>query len=403
MNQDYQEKETRLLRALIDRKGMQNIIDTASQVFGNPVFVCDLGYKILCYSDHDASFDSFWEYLRECSYSMPQQVSQIMRTGDFARIYASDQPRIGKYSFAPSPFLAARIRGESHPLGHVCVYGCSRPFTEEDKELIILLCKILSYEILYRGLSAPLQIPYFSLLTDLLEGNLTDEEELETRIKCLKISIPLKPRLVVISFKSPTVQAVISYIREYLLQKQPHTMGILYKDALLLLLPESSFREHSLEKILADYEENIDYRIGVSNVIIHLTDLKIYYEQAVNSIKIGELLKLEGRLCVYQDLYFYQILLIAKKEIDLKFLCHPALLEMQEYDQKHHTEYLQDLELYLKSGKNINKAAKAACVHKNSMYYRISKMEEKFSISLADEDTCFSLQISLKILQLLKQ
>lgn len=77
------------------------------------------------------------------------------------------------------------------------------------------------------------------------------------------------------------------------------------------------------------------------------------------------------------------------------------MLNMQAYDRQHHTEYLKDLELYLACGKNINKAAQKACVHKNSMYYRISKMEEKFSFSLTDEETCFSLQLSLKILQLL--
>lgn len=74
---------------------------------------------------------------------------------------------------------------------------------------------------------------------------------------------------------------------------------------------------------------------------------------------------------------------------------------MQHYDRQHHTEYVKDLELYLSCGKNINQAARKACVHKNSMYYRISKMEEKFGFSLADEETCFSLQLSLKILKLL--
>lgn len=401
MDNHYTEKEMKLLRTLIERNGMQDIMDTASAVFGNPVFLCDLGYKIICHSDRDSTFDEFWEHMKNHSYSIPEQIAQIMRTGDFAKIYSSDEARIGKYPFADSPFLAARIRDGNQVLGHICVYGCCQPFSEQDKDLLILLCKVVSYEMLYRGLSTPFQIPYYTLLSDLLDVTLKDGEELASRLQCLKFSLHGDMRLAVVDFKSQMVQAVIFYIREYLMQKLPHSFSIVYREHLILLVPETVLDNHLLEKSLVGYEANINYKIGVSNSIDHLLNLKIYYQQAINSVKIADLLKLEDKLCLYHRLSIYQILLYAKKETDLRFLCNPAVLKMQAYDRQHHTEYLNDLELYLKCGKNINKAAKQACVHKNSMYYRISKMEEKFSFSFADEETCFSLQLSLKILQLL--
>lgn len=348
MKDDYQEKEVLLLQALVDRNGMQNIVDTAAQVFGNPVFVSDLGYKILCCSRHDSAFDSFWEYLQSNNYSLPEQIAQIMRSGDFSKIYTSDRPLVGHYSFAQAPFLAVRIQGQSQSIGHVCVYGCQKPFQEEDKKLIVLLSKVLSYEMVYRGLSVSLQIPYYSFLADLLEGKLTDSRELENRKKYLKITFSSSTRLVLIRFQTPMVQTVIFYLREYLLQKLPHCLGIVYKEELLLLVPESSLQNNSIEKILFSYQENMDYRMGVSNSITRLQDLKIYYQQAAAAIKIGNLLESEKRFCIYQDFILYQLLLLAGKELDLKFLCHPALLEMQEYDRKNHTEYIQDLELYLK-------------------------------------------------------
>ena len=186
------------------------------------------------------------------------------------------------------------------------------------------------------------------------------------------------------------------------MQKLHHSLCIVYKDQLVLLIPETALENQLLEKSLSGYETNIDYKVGVSNPVLDLMDLHIYYEQAQNAVDIAKLLRLEERFCLYHRLYVYQILLFAKKETDLRFLCDPAILEMQAYDRQHHTDYLHDLALYLECGKNINKTAKQACVHKNSMYYRISKLEEKFSISLTDEDTCFSLQLSLKILRLLQ-
>lgn len=396
-----EEKERKLLHALIERGGMQSILDTASEVFGNPVFVCDLGYKIICCSDRDADYDDFWNHMKSRDYSLPEQILEIMRTGDLARIYDSDEVRTGKYPFASCPFLAARIRDGSHHLGHICVYGCRRPFDDQDQELLGLLCKVISCEMLYQGISSPLSIPYYTLLTDLLEGTLTDKEELSLRLQCLKLNLPSRMYLAAGSFRNQTAQTSIYYLREYLTQKLPASLGIIYKDQLILLLPEKALENQLLEKALDSYREHMDFRIGLSYPFDDAVNLKIHYEQALQALQIADLLNLTDLLCRYQKLYIYQILLYAKKEADLQFLCEPAVLEMQAYDRCHHTEYLNDLELYLSCGKNINKTAQKACVHKNSMYYRISKMEEKFGFSLADEETCFSLQLSLKILQLL--
>lgn len=71
------EKEMILFQSLIARKGMQYIVDTAAQIFGNPLFVCDLGYKILCCSSDGPADDPFWTYLREHNYSMPEPISQL--------------------------------------------------------------------------------------------------------------------------------------------------------------------------------------------------------------------------------------------------------------------------------------------------------------------------------------
>lgn len=292
----YKEKEMKLLRALIERNGIQHIVDTASEVFGNPVFVCDLGYKIISYSDHDGVYDEFWEYMKQHTYSLPEQISQIMRTGDFARVYASDETRTGKYPFAQYPFLAARVRDGSHLLGHVCVYGCRQSFSDQDKDLLILLCKVISYEMLYRGISSPLKIPYYTLFTDLLEETLTDREELKLRLQCLKLTFPPSMYLAVVIFRSQVVQASAYYIQEYLMQRLTDSLGIIYKDRLVLLVSEKVLKEQLLEKALDSYKSNIDYQIGVSYPFSDVIELKLHYEQALQATQIARTLKLKDRL-----------------------------------------------------------------------------------------------------------
>jgi len=64
--------------------------------------------------------------------------------------------------------------------------------------------------------------------------------------------------------------------------------------------------------------------------------------------------------------------------------------------EQNNTDHINDLDTYLNCGRNINKAAKALVIHKNSMYYRISRVEEILGADLQDESVCFSLQLTLK-------
>ena len=46
-------KKTRILNALIERNGLRYLVNIASEVFDNPVFVFDLSYKILAQSNSE--------------------------------------------------------------------------------------------------------------------------------------------------------------------------------------------------------------------------------------------------------------------------------------------------------------------------------------------------------------
>ena len=61
---------------------------------------------------------------------------------------------------------------------------------------------------------------------------------------------------------------------------------------------------------------------------------------------------------------------------------------------------LEGLQGYLESGRNIQKAANALHMHKNTLYYRLKRIEEQFHLDLANEDVCFNLQYSLRIKKL---
>ena len=81
--------------------------------------------------------------------------------------------------------------------------------------------------------------------------------------------------------------------------------------------------------------------------------------------------------------------------MDSETFMHPAIGILSEIDEGEHTTHLADLAAYLASGRNATATARALHVHKNTMYYRLRRIEELADVDLSDEETCFVLQLSL--------
>ena len=61
---------------------------------------------------------------------------------------------------------------------------------------------------------------------------------------------------------------------------------------------------------------------------------------------------------------------------NLVYLCHPALITIERYDKKYGTNLKETLYTYLTNDCNTVKTAKMMYVHRNTLYYKINKVEE---------------------------
>ena len=66
-----------------------------------------------------------------------------------------------------------------------------------------------------------------------------------------------------------------------------------------------------------------------------------------------------------------------------------------EYDKAHGTELIATLDCYFRCGQNLRLTADKLYIHKNSVIYRIKKIESLLNATLADSQTAFDLQLCL--------
>ena len=89
---------------------------------------------------------------------------------------------------------------------------------------------------------------------------------------------------------------------------------------------------------------------GVSNPFSTVTSMRYYYEQAVKAIELNGLLNLPENLYEYKNVALYDLINNVAQSRKVGFYCHPALLQLMEYDKQNGSQ----LALYVKKPDFLN-------------------------------------------------
>ncbi len=75
-------------------------------------------------------------------------------------------------------------------------------------------------------------------------------------------------------------------------------------------------------------------------------------------------------------------------------LLHPAVTTIKEYDRKNHTDYYQTLFCFLKNERRHTQTAQELFIHRNTLFLRLEKIQEIWSLELEDANERFYLLFS---------
>jgi DNA-binding PucR family transcriptional regulator len=78
-----------------------------------------------------------------------------------------------------------------------------------------------------------------------------------------------------------------------------------------------------------------------------------------------------------------------------KGLLNPLL----HYDKEHHGDLIKTLDTYLRHGGNSTQTANALYLHRNSLRYRLARIQALTSLDPNDPDSRLALQIALLLLR----
>ncbi len=265
--------------------------------------------------------------------------------------------------------------------------------------------------------------------TDVVQGNYQQPEEMLARARLLGYDLTLPQTIVV--FELATIEPDYAStspqeqwnrrVREELLRDWPTSW--IYSEArrVSALLPLNSNNTNSkdenavmgrLERVQARIQQsggNITnngsgmplYSAGIGHIATNLQAIPAAYREAQQALEIGQKLFGEGKIHSFAQLGIYRLLFHLNGQSELREFYQETLGPLLAADTRGDGAFIETLECFFRCNGNLSETARAMHFHRNSLLYRLGRIEEILGRSLEDSELRLSLQIALKIRHLL--
>ena len=341
-----------------------------------------------------------WEQLLPEGHLKEEYTRLAESGGTFAQLLNSDEPVISKPVFCPYRVMGCRVRDRDGSIGIVALVEVE-PFRDEDAELLIIICKAVLFEMLYRERTAMQVVPYFSVFKDIIEKTAAEQAIIE-RCRLLNLTFPKTMQLIAIKSIDLRNSLSLYFMRDTVMHSLPASAYCIIYDESLIIVMDKKYVSSKLIDSIRSLVGGNDTRIGISRPFRSIMDLHNAFGEMLAIQRVYQKLEVDSLVVHYEDIILYHFMEIASQSNDLERFCRPEIREMEEYDRKYGTALKESVETYLESGRNVQRAAGRMNIHKNTLRYRLERAQSLFDLDLTDENTCFNLQFSLRMYRMIR-
>lgn len=174
-----------------------------------------------------------------------------------------------------------------------------------------------------------------------------------------------------------------------------------YKTDRILMENINSIAE-SIRRIVSTKIQSLTVSIGIGEPCSDLKDFKKVIFQAQKALETSKGCGNINCVTKYKELGIYRLFLQVNSHSEIKNLYDETLLKLKEYDDKNSTNLIETLIVYIEQNRNLGKTAEVLFIHRNTMKYRISRIEEILECNLKDDKTAFNIRLCIEAGRFLK-
>lgn len=163
--------------------------------------------------------------------------------------------------------------------------------------------------------------------------------------------------------------------------------------------------DHSMELSNAFSQElnraypQFSIAIGLGQVARDINGWRSSYRDAVQAMELAERLQTDSPLYI-GDLGVYQLILSLSDKDKLSDFCEHTLGLLLDYDMRQNADLIKTLEAFFNCHGNLSQTAESLIVHRNTLLYRMNRINEIAGIDMNRPETRLALHLALTIRRL---
>lgn len=391
---------------LLDRKPLADAVALFGKVTNNPYWYADAAMRVV-YMSEDRGLSEFspkWRTQYESGWYSNSTISTLVSSGDLEKLSINSKAwlfeDIGKTYTIPFTTKAVFVNGTI--AGFLFSIQLHFEHCTRDLELSEYLGNVIANFIKHGDINAQ-RTKHFceQALRARLAGNEISSAETEELLDLLSWSNV--PGFVVAAFDRTNVGDDMHEAPQVQVEQLRKCLGfgqVFSYDAYVILFcstEELSYDE--IEREVGNACAMLGWKAGVSDEFSDFASTSTFYGQAQIALRKGQAADSERDFYCYRD---YGMSYIGQKIsllMDEPLYLHPDVVRLMEHDKEKGSHLVETLRVHLFNERNITKTAADLDLHRNSVIYRMSTIEDLIDSDLDNDDNRFDLMLSLRVTQ----
>jgi purine catabolism regulator len=152
------------------------------------------------------------------------------------------------------------------------------------------------------------------------------------------------------------------------------------------------------EQIDAEYPKT-QLIAGISGPAESLNEWPRVYQEALQAMQLGQRLKMH-EMVDFESLGIYRLLGKLEDITAVQEFTNQVIGPLVQYDEQHRSTLVQTIDEYFNHHGNISQTAEALFIHRNTLLYRLDRIQELTGHNLNQANMRLALHLSLKLWQL---
>ena len=377
----YYEWENRLLFMSISAfSSLQEMLDTAYEKIKIPMCMLDINHAVQASEDsllkimENGYGYRFVSVIQDCNPSLEE-----LDRNDVTEVISN---------ISGNRLRVSTIRSHGRPAFYLGLHKeDSEPFENYTLELFGLLTDMFKQKAMSVPLENLTRISLFGqFISDLISGTSLEENLIDRVMEYFGFSDYSGYILIGIDFPSSEGRynvRLAEFIRS--IEREIQVCKCFYIQPYLgILIPKDKLdvTESALKSLIKDYKMNC----AASNAFSNINDISGVWNQVLFMLACPDPVPGNTFLRRYDHYIIKSCSAAVEKRFPIETLYNQVFLTLKDFDRENQTEYVKTLVTFLQNNCSITDTAAKLFIHRNSMRYRIQKIEELVGFDITESE-----------------